>query len=70
MITKKHSLITSMDSDQMFILNDTAKNDPAVQLALHAYTQRLKAEEDYRQKVLSGEVIPVPLTVCNISDRD
>jgi len=59
-----------MDSDQMFILNDTAKNDPIIQAALQAYTQRLKAEEDYRQKVLTGEVIPVPLTVCNISDRD
>ena len=54
----------------MFILNDTAKNDPIIQAALQAYTQRLKAEEDYRQKVLTGEVIPVPLTVCNISDRD
>ena len=53
----------------MFILNDTAKNDLAVQLAIQAYTQRLKSEEDYRQKVLSGEVIPQPTTSWNISDR-
>ena len=63
------SLILSGETE-MFILNETAKNDPAVQLALKSYAQRLQAEEDYRQKVLSGEVIPVPLTVCNISDRD
>ena len=55
---------------EMFILNDTAKNDPAVQLALKSYAQRLQAEEDYRQQVLSGEVIPVPLTKYHISDRD
>ena len=55
---------------EVFILNDTAKNDSAVQLALREYAQRLQREEDYRQKVLSGEVIPVPLTVHNISDRD
>lgn len=54
----------------MFILNDTAKNDPAVQLALQAYTERLKAEEQHRQAILSGEYIPQPTTVWNISDRD
>ena len=55
---------------EMFILNDVAKNDPIIQIALQEYAQRLQREEDYRQKVLSGEVIPVPLTVHNISDRD
>ena len=60
----------SMDSDSMFILNDTAKNDPAVQLAMKAYAQRLQAEEDRRQAILSGEYIPQPTTVWNISDRD
>jgi hypothetical protein len=54
----------------MFILNDTAKNDPAVQLAIQAYTERLKAEEQRRQAILSGEYIPYPTTVWNISDRD
>ena len=55
---------------EMFILNDTAKNDSAVQIALREYAQRLQDEEDYRQKVLSGEVIPQRTTVYNISDRD
>jgi len=55
---------------EMFILNDTAKNDPAVQLAIQAYTERLKAEEAQRQAILSGECIPQPITVWNISDRD
>lgn len=54
----------------MFILNDTAKNDPAVQLALQAYTQRMKSEEEYRQKVRAGLITPQPTTVWNISDRD
>ena len=53
----------------MFILNDAAKNDPAVQLALQAYTERLNAEEQRRQAILSGEYIPQPTTVWNISDR-
>ena len=54
----------------MFILNDTAKKDPAVQLALQAYTQRLQREEEYRQKVRAGLITPQPTTVWNISDRD
>jgi hypothetical protein len=59
-----------MDSDQMFILNDTAKNDPAVQLALQEYSQRLKKEEDYRQQIRAGLITPQRTTVWNISDRD
>ena len=54
----------------MFILNDTAKKDPAVQLALQAYTQRLKSEEEYRQKVRAGLITHTPETSWNISDRD
>jgi hypothetical protein len=53
-----------------FILNETAKSDPAVQLALKAYTQRLQAEYEYSQKVRAGIVTPQPTTVWNISDRD
>ena len=67
--TMMQLLTLSMDSE-MFILNDAAKNDPAVQLAIQAYTQRLKAEEQQRQAILSGEYIPQPTTVWNISDRD
>jgi hypothetical protein len=54
----------------MFILNDTAKNDPAVQLAIEAYTQRLQAEETLRAQVRAGLIQPQPTTVWNISDRD
>ena len=55
---------------EMFILNDTAKNDPAVQLALQAYTERLNQEEQRRQAILSGEYIPQPTQTIHISDRD
>ena len=58
------------NNDKMFILNDTAKKDPAVQLALQAYTQRLKSEEEYSQKVRAGLITSQPTTVWNISDRD
>ena len=57
-------------TDKMFILNDTAKNDPAVQLALQAYTERLNQEEQRRQAILSGEYIPQPTQTIHISDRD
>ena len=59
-----------MVSEQMFILNDTAKNDPAVQLALASYVKQLEAEEARRQAILSGEYTPQPIQVINISDRD
>ena len=54
----------------MYILNDTAKNDSAVQLALSAYTQRLQAEESYRAQVRAGLITQTPFTVWNISDHD
>jgi len=54
----------------MFILNDTAKSDPAVQLAIQEYTKRLQAEESYQQQVRAGLITPQPTTVWNISDRD
>lgn len=54
----------------MFILNDTAKNDPAVQLAMQMYMKRIEAEETYRDQVRAGIVTPQPTTVWNISDRD
>ena len=55
---------------KMFILNDTAKNDPAVQLALQSYMKQLHAEEEYRKQVRAGLITPEPTTVWNISDRD
>ena len=53
-------------NDQMYILNDTAKNDAAVQIALQAYTERLAKEEQYRQRLVTS----YPTTSWNISDRD
>ena len=54
----------------MFILNDAAKNDLAVQLAIQAYTQRLKQEEAQRQAIRSGLITLTPTQTYNISDRD
>jgi len=53
----------------MFILNDTAKKHPAVQMAMQNYIKQLQLQEERRQKILSGEYIPVPDTSWNISDR-
>ena len=55
---------------EMFILNDAAKNDPAVQLAISAYTQRLNQEEAQRQAIRAGLIQPQRTQVINISDRD
>ena len=54
----------------MFILNDTAKNDSAVQMAIQAYTERLNQEYLYQQQVRAGLIQPQPTQVWNISDRD
>ena len=54
----------------MFILNDTAKNDPAVQIAMQQYMKQLQVENDYRTKVRAGIVTHTPATSWNISDRD
>ena len=55
---------------EMFILNDAAENDPAVQMALQAYTKRLEAEEAQRQAIRAGLIQPQRTQVINISDRD
>ena len=55
---------------EMFILNDAAKNDSAVQLALANYTQRLNQEEAQRQAIRAGLIQPQRTQVINISDRD
>jgi hypothetical protein len=59
-----------MTDDKMFILNDNAKNDPAVQMAIQAYKKTLMREEQYRKDVLSGKIQPIPTTTWSISDRD
>jgi len=53
-----------------FILNDTAKNDPAVQLAIANYTQQLQREHQQREAIRAGLITPQPTTVWNISDHD
>ena len=50
----------------MYILNDTAKNDLAVQLAMQAYTKRLQDEDYYRAQVRAGLITHTPSTVWNI----
>ena len=47
-----------MNISNTFILNDTAKNDPAVQLAIANYVKQLEHEEARRQAILSGKYIP------------
>ncbi|MFZ9343271.1 MAG: hypothetical protein ACO24P_06695 [Candidatus Nanopelagicaceae bacterium] len=59
-----------INTSNAFILNDTAKKDAAVQLAMANYVKQLEREEARRQAILSGEYIPCPETVWNISDRD
>jgi len=59
-----------MDCDKMFILNDTAKNDPAVQIAMQNYLKQMHAEEFYRDAVRRGLIQPTRTEVWNISDRD
>lgn len=53
-----------------FLLNETAAADPAVQMAMASYLQRLEAEENHRDAIRSGKAPMVQSTVWNISDRD
>jgi len=62
--------MSTTNENKMFILNDAAKNDPAVQIAMQNYMQQLKREEEYRQKVRAGLITHTPETSWNISDRD
>ena len=60
---------TTNNQDQMFILNDTAKKDPAVQIAMANYMKQLQQENDYRNKVRAGIITHTPTTSWDISDR-
>ena len=61
---------TIMKSDDMFILNDTAKKDPAVQIAMQKYKQQLQAEQQRRDRIRAGiEPVSQDYGVWNISDR-
>ena len=59
-----------INTSNAFILNDTAKNDPAVQLAMVNYIQQLNREHQQREAIRAGLITPQPTTVWNISDRD
>ena len=61
--------MSTTNNDKMFILNDTAKKDAAVQIAIANYMKQLQAENEYRQKVRAGLVTHTPATSWNISDR-
>lgn len=54
---------------RMIYLNETAKNDPAVQIAIESYMLQLRKEEEYRDKVRKGLIQPIHATSWNISDR-
>ena len=54
----------------MFLTNDFADKDKAMQLAMASYLKSLKEEAQYRRDVREGrQPIPQPATSWNISDR-
>jgi len=54
----------------MFLLNDTAAADPAVQGAMASYMQQLAREAAYRKAVREGRVATSQSGNWHISDRD
>ena len=54
----------------MFLLNDTAAKDPAVQGAMASYMQQLAREAAYRKAVREGRVATSQSGNWHISDRD
>jgi len=59
-----------INTSNAFILNDAAKKDPAVQLAIANYVKQLEREHQQREAIRAGLITPQPTTVWNISDRD
>ena len=54
----------------MFLLNDTAANNPAVQMAMASYTNQFKAETARRDRIRAGiEPIDGQYGTWHISDR-
>ena len=53
-----------------FILNDTAKKDVAVQLAMANYVKQLEREHQQSEAIRAGLMTPHPTTVWCISDND
>jgi len=68
LFTQTHSLFTPM-----FITNEFADSNPAMQLAMANYKKQLEREQHYQQQVRDG-IIPAPnwndTETWNISDRD
>jgi hypothetical protein len=54
----------------MFILNDFAKSDPAIQKALAGYAQQIEKEYETSRKIREGLITPQPTSDLYISDRD
>ena len=59
-----------MNTSNAFILNDTAKKDAAVQLAIANYTKQLEREHQQSKAIRAGLMTPQPTTVWSVSDRD
>ena len=59
-----------INTSNAFILNDTAKKDAAVQIAMANYLKQLEREHQQREAIRSGLITPQPTTVWNISDHD
>ncbi|MFZ9717611.1 MAG: hypothetical protein ACO3CH_09185 [Ilumatobacteraceae bacterium] len=52
-----------------FLVNATAAADPAVQMAMASYLERLQREEAHRQAIRNGTAQQVQSTTWHISDR-
>jgi hypothetical protein len=58
----------------MFITNDFAANDPACQMAMAAYAQRLQREAEQQEAIRNGDLAAIAkwgrTSNWYISDRD
>jgi hypothetical protein len=59
-----------MNISNAFILNDTAKKDPAVQLAMKNYRKQLERVHQQSEAIRAGLMTLHPTTVWCISDND
>ncbi len=54
----------------VFLVNEAAKNDPAIQLVMEQYLKKLEREEWVRNEIREGRMSLAPEARWNISDRD
>ena len=60
-----------MKPEDIFITNDTAKNDPIIQKVMQDCINDLMAQKQRRDRIRAGlEPAPESYGVWNISDRD